>query len=192
MSTIRSSCVLVALVALAACSQERGSASREHRETPLAPPIADIRSPEGHLLASIGKPQAPVGLTMVAGGEARLGVPLIVQVRVEPGVQVDAINIRWRGVDGLQVNERETLLPATAARQARSASVTVIPHSGTGRLVADVTLTRDGQEQGRSLSLEIPVKGAAVVAAQKTGRLVTDEAGEKLVVMPAETEVIQR
>jgi hypothetical protein len=185
--------IIFACIALVACSQDRSSASRERRETPLAPPIAEIRSStDGRLLAAIGKPRPPVGMTMTAAGTPRLGVPLTVQVRVQPGVPVDAISIRWRGVDGLQVVERETALPATAARQARMTTITVVPQSGSGRLVAEVTLTRNGQAQGRTLSLEIPVKGAAVVAAQKPGRMVADSNGERLVVMPAQTEVEQR
>lgn len=153
----------------------------------------------------IGKPRAPVKVVLAQDTALAAGVLADLWLEVRTAAPVTDLELLAEGNDGLAVIDIERLGPASAVRgreadQLREAVVAryrvgAVPVGpGEGSLSGLVRFTIGGVEQ--AAPFRIPVlrgvgKPSVVPATGEAARVLTDAGGERLAVLPAETDVHQ-
>lgn len=153
-----------------------------HAEPPRSMGLSGARP----VLASPGKPSAPVRITSSLVGTVVAEKDLSVVVTVTPtgkAKRSGSVRVRLRGVDGVVVVRGEAVrVPFKALTPLRVPGTVRVPKGVAGSLVVDVLVEVDGKHVAKSQAFELVATGAAPVP-RLPGHLVTGSDGQEVLVL---------
>jgi len=136
---------------------------------------------------SQGKPTSPIGIHYELLGEPQLGQPLEIRITSRSNVIVAGLEVQVRGDEQLVVSavSQSFAVEPVEANEPMIRTVTVTPlQEGLHYLSVTVQGVINGQTQADSVTIPIRV-GDVEHRTEPMGTLVTDDAGEVIISLPA-------
>ncbi len=195
MSTIRFAAIaatgVLALTIAAAGARLASSAASPDASTSTGTAADLATKPRAAAPASMtspGKPLPPIEVDYSIVGVPSVGQPLEIRLRTGVPAALTALNIALSGSERLLVpaEAARLRLAFTAADERRIETIRVTPMtSGRHYLTVLAQAEIDGRLQARSVTIPIDVGGASVERLQ-SAPTVTDAAGQRIVILPAQ------
>jgi hypothetical protein len=156
--------------------------------TPAPAPAPAKERPGLARAVSTGKTTAGVELYYEIARRPAVGVPVDIELVLDPTVELDRVTATLEGMDGLRIASAESVFQATqlAAGDEFRRTVTVVPETA-GTYYLSVVVKTDGITGVQARSFAIPlVAGDAAAPAEKASTSQTDASGEPIRSLPAQ------